>query len=135
MSENTFGANEWQQARVEARDAFKEIVIPWLKVLRDRINPSLELKAEEVAEDMLGDDTFQARFGNSRHPSIRGCWRFEATAKYCSCDQRHGSPLLRSNAQSRIGPNSPVRWHCRSRRLRNGSRTSLKLWRSTCMRA
>ena len=81
MSENTFGANEWQQARIEARDAFKEIAIPWLKALRDSINPSLELKAEEVTEDMLGDDTFQARFGNSRHPPIRGGWQFQATAK------------------------------------------------------
>ncbi|MEI8374899.1 MAG: hypothetical protein WCJ35_18910 [Planctomycetota bacterium] len=81
MSENTFGANEWQQARIEARDAYKEIVIPWLMALRDGINPSLALKAGEIDEDMLGDDTFQARCGNSHSSRLREGWRFQATAK------------------------------------------------------
>ena len=81
MTENAFGGNEWQQARIDARDAYKEIVVPWLKELCDRINPSLGLKAGQVEEDMLGDDTFQARCGNSHHPDIRGGWRFQATAK------------------------------------------------------
>jgi hypothetical protein len=81
MSERAISANQLQQARTDARDAYKQIVIPWLKALCDRIDPILQAKVGQVEEDIdLVHDVFQARCGNSRAPDIRRGSRFQATA-------------------------------------------------------
>lgn len=63
--------SQLQQARTDARDALRQIVMPWLKGLCDRVGPILQAKAGKVGEDIdFVHDVFQARCGNSAAPDI-----------------------------------------------------------------